>query len=309
MKLAVAVAGLMAAAALAIPHWHQARAAGKEKTQPAGAVVIVVHATKACFSDQVRVTGFMVPRKIAIVNADGDGYKIDEVLVSEGDQVNSGQDLVRLNRPASKDPRTGSAVPARSATLHAPVAGLVMRSSAMAGGTVSPQAGPLFQIIEDTEIELEVEVPSLQIPKLKSGATARIIVNDGPERNGQVRLVEAEIDERTQLGKARLSVDKDPLLRVGMFARATIDASRSCGISVPRSAIIYQTQGTSVQVVNNNTIQTRRVRLGLVSDNNVEIRDGISDGDTIVANAGTSLHDGDPVKTIFAKEVDQTQVR
>jgi hypothetical protein len=99
------------------------------------------------------------------------------------------------------------------------------------------------------------------------------------------------------------------LLRAGMFARATIDASRSCGISVPRAAIIYQTQGTSVQVVNNNTIETRRVQLGLVSDNNVEIRDGISDGDTIVASAGTSLHDGDLVKTTFAEEVDQTQVR
>jgi multidrug efflux pump subunit AcrA (membrane-fusion protein) len=64
-----------------------------------------------------------------------------------------------------------------------------------------------------------------------------------------------------------------------------------------------------VQVVSNNTIETRRVQLGLVSDNNVEIRDGISDGDTIVASAGTSLHDGDLVKTTFAEEVDQTQVQ
>ena len=307
MKLAIAATALLAAGALAIPQWQEAGAADKD--QPAGALVIVAHAIKACFSDQVRVTGFMVPRKIAVVNADGDGYKVIDVLVSEGDQVTSGQDLVRLNRPASKDPRTGSAVPARSETLHAPVAGLIMSSSARVGGTASPQTGPLFQIIENNEIELEVEVPSLQMPKLKPGATARIIVNDGPEQNGRVRLVETEIDERTHLGKARLSVDKDPLLRSGMFARATIDASRSCGISVPRSAIIYQTQGTSVQVVNNNTIQTRRVQLGLVSDNNVEIRDGISDGDTVVANAGTSLHDGDQVKTIFAEEADQTQVR
>jgi multidrug efflux pump subunit AcrA (membrane-fusion protein) len=309
MKLVVAATGLVAAAAFAIPQWDEAGAKDKEKAQPAGALVIVVHATKACFSDEVRVTGFLVPRKVAVVNADGDGYKITEVMVSEGDQVISGQDLVRLNRPASKGPRNGSAVPAKMMTLHAPVAGLVMSSSAMLGAMVSPQAGPLFQIIENNEIELAVEVPSLQMPKLKVGATARIIVDDGPERNGRVRLVEAEIDQRSQLGKARLSVDKDPLLRAGMFARATIDASRSCGISVPRSAIIYQTQGTSVQVVSNNTIETRRVQLGLVSDNNVEIRDGISDGDTVVASAGTSLHDGDLVKTTFAEEVDQTQVR
>lgn len=311
MKLAIAATGLVVAAALAAPHWHPAHAKDeKDKAASSGAVVIVVHATKACFSDQVRVTGFLVPRKVAVVNPDGDGFKITSVLVSEGDQVISGQELARLERAAGKDPRApGGTTPARSATLHAPVAGLIMSSTATVGGTTSLQAGPLFRIIENNEIELEAEVPSLQMPKLKPGATARIVVAEGSERNGRVRLVEAEIDQRSQLGKTRLSVDKDPSLRVGMFARATIDASRSCGISVPRAAIIYQTLGTSVQVVSNNTIQVRRVQLGLVSDNNVEIRDGLSDGDTIVANAGTSLHDGDPVKTIFAEEVDQTQVR
>ena len=309
MKLAVATISLITVAAFAMPQWYQAGAKDKEKVQPADALVVVVHATKACFSDEVRVTGFLVPRKIAVVNADGDGYKITEVMVSEGDLVIFGQNLARLNRPASKDPRTGSAIPEHAVTLQTPVAGLIMSSSAVVGATVSPQAGPLFQIIENNEIELAVEVPSLQMPKLKPGETAHVVVGDGPERNGRIRLVETEIDQRSQLGRARLSVDKDPSLRAGIFAHATIDASRSCGISVPRAAIIYQTQGTSVQVVSNNTIQTRRVQLGLVSDNDVEIRDGISDGDTVVASAGTSLHDGDLVKTIFAQEVDQTQER
>jgi len=306
MKLAVAAIGLAAAAALAAPQWQKAHAA--EPAAPAGALVIAVRATSACFSDQVRVNGYLVPRKVAVVNADSDGYKITDVLVSEGDQVISGQDLARLNRPASKDQR-GNAVPAKALTLHAPVAGLIMASSAMVGAVASPQAGPLFRIIVDNEIELQAEVPSLQVPKLKAGATARITVDDGVERNGRVRLVEAGIDPQSQLGKARLSVDKDPSLRVGMFAGATIDASRSCGISVPRAAVIYQTEGTSVQVVRNSKIQTRRVQLGLVSDNDVEITEGVSDGDTVVANAGTSLHDGDLVKTNFAEDTDQTQVR
>ena len=294
-----AIAALCLVVAFAAPHIAYAA----EPASPAGALVIAVRATNACFSDQVRVNGYLVPRKVAVVIPNSDGYKITDVLVSEGDQVTSGQDLVRLHRPASKDPRSGQAVPARSLTLQAPTDGLIMASSAMVGAVASPRAGPLFRIIVDNEIELQVEVPSLQVPKLKPGATARITVDDGPERNGRVRLVEAQIDPRSQLGKAHLSVDKDPALKVGMFARATIDASRSCGISVPRSAVIYQTEGTSVQVVQDNKIWTRRVHLGLVSDNDVEISEGISDGDIVVANAGTSLHDGDLVKAIFAEDV------
>lgn len=309
MKAVVAAIGLVAAAALGALQWHNAYAA--EEAAPNAALVIVVHATNACFSDSVRVTGFLVPRKVAVVVVNSEGNKVTDVLAFEGDQVISGQNLARLYRPASKDPRApGGTVPAKETTLHAPAAGLVMSSAAQVGAIVSPQTGPLFKIIVDNVIELQADVPALQVPKLKPGAPARISVDDGqPERNGRVRLVEAEIDPHTQLGHARVAIDKDPTLRVGMFARTTIDASRSCGISVPQSAIIYQTRGTSVQIVRNNVIQTRKVKLGLLSDNNVEIREGLSDGDTVVANAGASLHDGDRVKTILADENDQPRVK
>jgi multidrug efflux pump subunit AcrA (membrane-fusion protein) len=307
MKAAVAAIGLVAAALSGALQWQSVRAA--EESAPTSAIVIVVHATNACFSDAVQVTGYMVPRKVAVVLVNSEGYKITEVLAAEGDQVISGQNLARLYRPASRDPRApGGTVPAKELTLHAPSAGLIMSSDAKVGAMASPRAGPLFKIIVDNVIELQADVPSLQIPKLNPGAPARISVDDGqPERNGRVRLVETEIDPKNQLGHARIAIDRDPTLRVGMFARATIDASRSCGISVPRSAIIYQTQGTSVQIVRNNVIQTRKVKLGLLSDTNVEIRSGLDDGDTVVANAGTSLHDGDKVKTILADENDQTR--
>jgi multidrug efflux pump subunit AcrA (membrane-fusion protein) len=58
-------------------------------------------------------------------------------------------------------------------------------------------------------------------------------------------------------------------------------------------------------VVRDNTVEVRRVQTGLTSDTSVEIRDGIKEGEIVVANAGTSLHDGDRVKTMFADEVDR----
>jgi multidrug efflux pump subunit AcrA (membrane-fusion protein) len=101
----------------------------------------------------------------------------------------------------------------------------------------------------------------------------------------------------------RISVERDPALRVGEFARATINASRSCGVSVPKSAVLYRTEGTSVQVVrDDNVVETRRVRVGLFSDTAVEIREGVKEGELVVANAGTSLHDGDKVKPTLQDE-------
>src|SRR3712207_8483284 len=57
---------------------------------------------------------------------------------------------------------------------------------------------------------------------------------------------------KTQLGRVRISLDPNPQLLFATFARAVIDARRSCGISVPRSAVTYRTGGTSVQVANGN---------------------------------------------------------
>ena len=58
-----------------------------------------------------------------------------------------------------------------------------------------------------------------------------------------------------------------------------------------------------------NVVETRRVETGLVSDNAVEIRGGVREGEIVVANAGTSLHDGDRIKTILADEVERTRGR
>ena len=56
-------------------------------------------------------------------------------------------------------------------------------------------------------------------------------------RPASVRLVGPEIDRATQLGQVRISLTNNPSLKVGMFARASIDAKRSCGVAVPRTAI------------------------------------------------------------------------
>jgi len=71
----------------------------------------------------------------------------------------------------------------------------------------------------------------------------------------------------------------------------------------------YQTEGTTVQVVRDTTVETRRVRLDLFSDTDIEVLDGVKEGELVIANAGTSLHDGDQVKPMFADEVSQRGTR
>jgi multidrug efflux pump subunit AcrA (membrane-fusion protein) len=271
-----------------------------EAVAPHGAMVIVAKATNACFSDLVRVTGFVVPRREALVGVDSEGSKVSELLVREGDIVTENQELARLSPP----PTPSNARP-NLVALRAPAAGLVTTVNTVVGAPASPQAGPMFKIAVNNELELDAEVPSIHILKLNPGATARISRDDQPDIIGKVRLVSPQIDRTTQLGHVRLSFASNPSIKVGMFARASIDAKRSCGVAIPRSAIEHFT----VQVVKGNTIETRKVRVGLVSDSSVEILEGVDVGDIVVADAGTSLHDGDTVQTMFADDLDRSRVR
>ena len=47
-------------------------------------------------------------------------------------------------------------------------------------------------------------------------------------------------------------------------------------------------------------IETRSIQIGFHSDTDIEVRSGLNEGDLVVANAGTSLRDGDKVRPIDA---------
>jgi multidrug efflux pump subunit AcrA (membrane-fusion protein) len=280
-------------------YWWEHRPEPEEKETQGKAQVVVTKSTNACFSDQVRVTGFIVPRREAVVGADQEGSKVTDLFVREGDTVTENQELARLSappqQPGQQQGRTGPI------SLKAPAAGLVTEVRTVVGAPASPQAGPMFRIAIGNELELDAEVPSVHLPKLSPGATVRITRDNAPDLIGRVRQVSPQINRATQLGHVRISLTNNPSLKVGMFARANIDAKRSCGVAVPRTAIDHLT----IQVIKGNTVETRKVRVGLTSDTNTEILEGLEVGETVVADAGSSLHDGDQVTTMFADELDR----
>jgi|SRR5271168_4866574 len=281
-------------------YWFEHRSHPEEKETTSNALVVVTKSTNACFSDLVRVTGFAVPRREAVVGVDQEGSKVTDVMVREGEMVTENQELARLT-PLAAQPAPNSAT-RTPISLRAPTAGLVTQVNTIIGAPASPQAGPMFRIAVNNEVDLDAEVPAVHMMKLSPGATARISRDNGPDIVGRVRLVLPQIDRNTQLGHVRITLTGNPAIRIGMFAQASIDAKRSCGVAIPRTAIDHLT----VQVVKDNTVETRKVRVGLVSNTSTEILEGLDVGEIVVADAGSSLHDGDRIKTTFAEELDRT---
>lgn len=315
--------------ALLAPTFTAGAAEEKPADSSANTTVLVASAVQACFSKAVKVTGFLVPRTPAIVSLDPDGYQVAEVFANEGDKITINQPLARVTRIAAEPspPSANQAVAAAavgqgnpgmgnpgmgnpgmglpsSFLLHAPAGGTIIKSRADIGAVSSPRGDPLFQIAADNIIEVDAEVPGLYIAEINEGQTAQIIAEQG-EISGSVRHIGGEIDPVSHMGHVRLSVSSDFPVKAGGFVQASIDTSHSCGVSVPRSAVLHGSDGVSVQIVRGHIVETHRVRLGLYSDHDVEIREGVRVGDLVVAHAGSSLRNGDEVMTRPIDEIEQ----
>ena len=260
-----------------------------------GITVSVAKTAKACFPDTITVTGVLIPKEEALVRPEREGLQISQVLVDEGELVPAGQPLIRLVQP---DAPAGTA----PITLTAPVAGKVRKVSATVGTMASMRAEPLVQIISQGEIELLANALSKDLGRLAPGQKAKIsVVGVGPMA-GQVRFRAPTVDPMTQLAQIRLSLADSQRVNVGAFARADIVLGQSCGIAVPMSAVLYGRDGAVVQVVRDNRIETRKVKVGLSSGGDVEIREGIAEGATIIIRAGAFLRESDRVRPILLEQ-------
>jgi multidrug efflux pump subunit AcrA (membrane-fusion protein) len=155
----------------------------------------------------------------------------------------------------------------------------------------------LFRLIVGGEIELQAEVPAQRASELAAKQAAIVEIPGRGNISGYVRGVPSAIDEKTQMASARIFLG-DQKLPLGAFAKAVVTIGESCGPGVPLAAILYDTEGALVQVVRDNHVETRRVQVGLFVDGQVEIRDGLNDGEMVVARSGAFLREGDPVRPV-----------
>lgn len=183
--------------------------------------------------------------------------------------------------------------------VAAPEAGVISRRVARVGGFVAGVGDPMFRIVARNEIELEAEVLDTQLARIKEGQPVTIALPGGGAATGKVRIVSPEIDKTTRLGRVRVFLGENTALRVGGFARGTITTAISRGLGVPASAVLYAPDGsTAVQVVRDGRVVARAVKLGLAQGSDVEVRDGLIEGDVVVARSGTFLRDGDAVRPL-----------
>jgi RND family efflux transporter MFP subunit len=215
-------------------------------------------------------------------------------------------------RTAEQRTRVARAEQSRLQTLHkytiisAPFDGVVTKRYANAGsmiqaGTASQsQAMPVAQVSQNSLLRLILPVPESVVSRIHVGETLDVKVSSlGRVFPGRVARFAQKIQESTRTMDTEVDVSNPALTLIpGMYAEATLRVDgRSNVLAVPIDAV--DRSGPSLRVFSVNTasaIHIIRITTGLETDQQIEVRSGLQEGDTVVVGRRAGLKEGQQVQ-------------
>ena len=182
--------------------------------------------------------------------------------------------------------------------IVAPVAGIVLTRDAEVGQVASPGGPALFTLEDAGRVELKGQVTEQDLAALKIGQPAQVYLIGYPHPfSGRIWLLGATINPQTRLGQVRIALKPNPALRPGAFARAVILESHAERPVLPQTAVMTDSAGSYVFIVNRKNIAIRRsVVLGAVIASGVVIAKGLTGRERVVTLAGGFLQSGEAVR-------------
>ena len=188
--------------------------------------------------------------------------------------------------------------------VAAPMDGVVALREVNVGDLASDAAAgkPIFRIVDNRILNLTVTVPSADSGRIKTGQPLQFSVDSLPDKTfqGRVMFINPELSASDRSLKVIAEVKNQPEeLKGGLFAKGRIiTGNRSNVLQIPhavlggwdtvaRTAVIF--------VADNGIARQRSVKTGAVSNELVEIVEGLKAGEQYVARGGFTLKDGDRI--------------
>ena len=190
----------------------------------------------------------------------------------------------------------------KDARIHAPFAG-VMGARNISRGQVIAKNTALVTLVKLDPVRVELPVPERYLGQLKLGQVVEVSVAAYPgyKFSGAIFFIGPQVDAntRTAVVKARLPNEKLEL-RPGMLARVELLlASRENAVVIPETAIgqTFGANQAAVFVVDaNQTVQLRKVRLGVRLPDTVEVLNGVEAGEKVIIEGLQKIAPGFKVK-------------
>jgi Cu(I)/Ag(I) efflux system membrane fusion protein len=177
----------------------------------------------------------------------------------------------------------------RTLTFLSPVSGVITEKKALQGMRFMP-GEELYQVADLSSVWVVADVFEQDIGSVKSGATAMVRINAYPGKTfeGKISYVYPTLNADTRTVPVRIELaNPGLLLKPAMYAQVELPVSAKGNVvTVPVSAVIDSGTRQIVLVQRGEgRFEPREVKVGARSDANIEITDGVKEGEQVVIAA------------------------
>ncbi|QMW05243.1 efflux RND transporter periplasmic adaptor subunit [Spirosoma foliorum] len=234
----------------------------------------------------------------------------DAVAKQLVDNANATLEAAKMQVEASQATIQQVATNLKYTTIYAPMDGTIGISQVRLGAAVAPGSTPLNTISSDNPIAADVQIDESQIPrflKLQNqpnvvrDSTLILVLPDGSKYPypGTVKIIDRAVDPQTGTLRVRVAFpNTNKQLKVGLNANVRVkNSSGEPQLLIPYQSVTEQMSEYFVFVVGDSSkVSQKKVTLGARINGQVIVKNGLTEGETIVTEGTQKIRDGAKVQ-------------
>jgi len=190
------------------------------------------------------------------------------------------------------------------ANIKSPINGIVNKRYIEVGAFVTAQGTQLFELVDVSRLKLKVNVNEAQVANLKIGDQINISSSVFPNDKftGKVTFIAVKADATLNFPiEIEVTNNTKNSLKAGMYGTAVFNFPKQApSILIPRTSFVGSVSSNQVFVYDSASqiAKIRQVVSGRILGDNVEILDGLKEGETVITSGQINLTEGTAVSVV-----------
>lgn len=189
------------------------------------------------------------------------------------------------------------------ANIKSPINGIVNKRYIEVGAFVNTQGTKMFELVDVSKLKLKVNVNENQVANLKIGDAVQLKSNVFPadDYTGKITFIAAKADASLNFPVEILVANNGKHdIKAGMYGTAIFKFPKQVPLlTIPRGSFVGSVSSNQIFVLaDGNKAKLRKVIAGRILGENVEIIDGLQEGETVITSGQINLVDGSAVTPV-----------
>lgn len=181
--------------------------------------------------------------------------------------------------------------------IKAPYSGIITSKNVSMGSLASPNQS-VFSIAKSEKKEINISVSEDLVEFLSESQKVKISSDDEQKNfEGEIISISPMTDKVTRKSLVKIAIEESADFRLGKFVKVFIETERKENVlTIPQESLVKEYYDNFVFVADeNNIVQKKKIEIGFIGDDKIEIISGVSEGEKIVVEGQFYLKDEDEV--------------